>query len=70
MDNHEATFYSLQLRLVRGLPGDPAGQKVELIVCLPTNGSVNLCVLSLSHQLLLRNALAAALFDTLSSVFV
>ena len=31
MDNHEATFYSLQLRLVSGLPGDPAGHKVELI---------------------------------------
>ena len=31
MDNHEATFYSLQLRLVRDVPGDPAGQKVELI---------------------------------------
>ena len=31
MDNHEATFYSLQLRLVRSTPGDPAGQKVELI---------------------------------------
>jgi hypothetical protein len=31
MDNHEATFYSLQLRLVRSLPGDPAGQQVELI---------------------------------------
>ena len=31
MDNHEATFYSLQLRLVGGDPADPAGHKVELI---------------------------------------
>ena len=31
MDNHEATFYSLQLRLVSSNPGDPSGQKVELI---------------------------------------
>jgi hypothetical protein len=31
MDNHEATFYSLQLRLVGSDPGDPSGQKVELI---------------------------------------
>jgi hypothetical protein len=31
MNNHEATFYSLQLRLVNGLSGDPASQKVELI---------------------------------------
>jgi hypothetical protein len=31
MDNHEATFYSLQLRLVKDVPGDPAGLKVELI---------------------------------------
>ena len=31
MNNQEATFYSLQLRLVEGLPGNPGGQKVELI---------------------------------------
>src|ERR1700729_1912959 len=31
MENHEATFYSLQLRLVRDVPGDSAGHKVELI---------------------------------------
>ncbi len=31
MNNHEATLYSLQLRLVKGLADDPAGQKVELI---------------------------------------
>jgi hypothetical protein len=31
MNNQEATFYSLQLRLVEGLPGIPGGQKVELI---------------------------------------
>jgi hypothetical protein len=31
MTNHEATLYSLQLRLVNGLSGDPASQKVELI---------------------------------------
>ena len=31
MDNHEATFYSLQLRLVTDAPGDAAGQRVELI---------------------------------------
>lgn len=30
MDNHEATFYSLQLRLVGGASGDPGGHKVEL----------------------------------------
>ena len=29
MNNHEATFYSLQLRLVKDLPGDPAGQKLN-----------------------------------------
>jgi hypothetical protein len=29
MNNHEATFYSLQVRLVGG--SDPAGQSVELI---------------------------------------
>jgi DNA mismatch repair protein MutH len=27
----ESPMYSLQLRLVKGLAGDPAGQKVELI---------------------------------------
>ena len=31
MNNQEATFYSLQLRLVEGLPGNPGGHKVELI---------------------------------------
>ena len=31
MDNHEATFYSLQLRLVGGASDDPARHKVELI---------------------------------------
>ena len=31
MNNQEATFYSLQLRLVQGLPGNPAGHQVELI---------------------------------------
>ena len=31
MNNQELLFYSLQLRLVKGQPGDPAGQKVELI---------------------------------------
>jgi hypothetical protein len=31
MNNHEATLYSLQLRLVKGLADDPAGPKVELI---------------------------------------
>lgn len=31
MHNHEATLYSLQLRLVKGLADDPAGQAVELI---------------------------------------
>ncbi len=31
MNNHETTFYSLQLRLVKGLADDPAGQQVELI---------------------------------------
>lgn len=30
-NNNNATFYSLQLRLVKGLPGDPAGHRVELI---------------------------------------
>jgi hypothetical protein len=31
MNNQEATFYSLQLRLVEDLPGNPGGHKVELI---------------------------------------
>ena len=31
MNKHEAPFYSLQLRLVKGLTDDPAGHKVELI---------------------------------------
>jgi hypothetical protein len=31
VNNQEATFYSLQLRLVEGLPDDPASHKVELI---------------------------------------
>jgi hypothetical protein len=31
MDNQEATFYSLQLRLVESLPDHPSGHKVELI---------------------------------------
>jgi hypothetical protein len=31
MNNPEATFYSLQLRLVEDLPGNPGGHKVELI---------------------------------------
>jgi hypothetical protein len=31
MDNHEAMFYSLQLRLVRDLAGDSAAHQVELI---------------------------------------
>ena len=31
MNNQENTFYSLQLRLVEGLPGNPGGPKVELI---------------------------------------
>ncbi len=30
-NNNHALLYSLQLRLVKGLPGDPAGQRVELI---------------------------------------
>jgi hypothetical protein len=31
MDDNDGNFYSLQLRLVKGLPGDPAGHRVELI---------------------------------------
>jgi hypothetical protein len=31
MNNQDAVFYSLQVRLVEGLPGNPGGQKVELI---------------------------------------
>ena len=31
MNNHETTFYSLQLRLVKDLPDNPAGHTVELI---------------------------------------
>jgi hypothetical protein len=31
MNNKDAMFYSLQLRLVKDLPGDSASQKVELI---------------------------------------
>jgi hypothetical protein len=31
MENHEATLYSLQLRLVRDVLGDSAGHQVELI---------------------------------------
>jgi hypothetical protein len=31
MNNQEVVFYSLQLRLVEGLPGNSGGQKVELI---------------------------------------
>src|ERR1700684_391532 len=31
MNNKDAMFYSLELRLVQDLPGDSAGQKVELI---------------------------------------
>ena len=31
MNKHEAPFYSLQLRLVKGLTDDPAGHRVELI---------------------------------------
>jgi hypothetical protein len=31
MNNHEATLYSLQLRLVKDLADDAAGHKVELI---------------------------------------
>jgi len=31
MEDNDGNFYSLQLRLVKGLPGDPAGHRVELI---------------------------------------
>jgi hypothetical protein len=31
MSDNDGNFYSLQLRLVKGLPGDPAGHRVELI---------------------------------------
>jgi hypothetical protein len=31
MNNQDAVFYSLQLRLVEGQPGNPGGHKVELI---------------------------------------
>jgi hypothetical protein len=31
MNNQETTFYSLQLRLVKDLPDDPASHRVELI---------------------------------------
>jgi hypothetical protein len=31
MNDNDGNFYSLQLRLVKGLPGDPSGHRVELI---------------------------------------
>jgi hypothetical protein len=31
MNNKDAMFYSLELRLVQDVPGDSAGQRVELI---------------------------------------
>lgn len=30
MNNDDATLYSLQLRLVKEMPDEPAGQRVEL----------------------------------------
>jgi len=31
MEDNDGNFYSLQLRLVKGLPGDPTGDRVELL---------------------------------------
>ena len=55
MNDKDGSFYSLQLRLVQGLPGEPAGHRLELIALPEGPGEPHLAHFehweSLSHRL-------------------